>query len=241
MGQALSTVTLQSFLDRHGAKLAIDGVAGPETQTALSDFLHRLPELPVAELGPTLASDNFEGLDSPPDYPGGDSGVTIGLGYDLGYESNFEADWSEVLDAEVLERLAKTIGLKGGEAGVAAEHLRDIRITEAQAIGVFNKRTAAVYDAQLDKIYPGWRALLPEAQIAIWSLVYDRGNSLAGGDRIQMRAMVPMVQTGDYVGLANELIAMISIWNGSSIHQDMKTRRTAESDLCLTAYFRTRI
>src|SRR5438067_11642326 len=39
----------------------------------------------------------FEDLDQPGEWPGGESGVTIGIGYDLGFATSeqFKADWSD--------------------------------------------------------------------------------------------------------------------------------------------------
>ena len=42
---------------------------------------------------------NAEGLDQPGNWPGGASGITIGIGYDLGYITvdRFESEWCDVL------------------------------------------------------------------------------------------------------------------------------------------------
>src|ERR1043165_7773563 len=49
---------------------------------------------PLREKAPNLIFE-FEGIDQPSDWPGGASGITIGIGYDLGYESSgdFANDW----------------------------------------------------------------------------------------------------------------------------------------------------
>jgi len=41
----------------------------------------------------------YEGLDQPGEWPGGQSGITIGIGYDLGYieAAVFRQDWSGCL------------------------------------------------------------------------------------------------------------------------------------------------
>jgi hypothetical protein len=243
MGQALKTSDIQSFLNRAGAhpELLVDGISGPITQTALSAFLERLPALPEADFGPTMLQDDFEGLDSPPDYPGGSSGVTIGGGYDLAYETTFDEDWGTKLSSEVVTRLSAVIGIRGGEAQAAASHLKDIHIPREAAAEVLDNHTLPKYQKLTLSIYPELLSLLPDAQVALISLVYDRGSSLAGYGRAQMRAIQGCVAQADYVGIQNNLRAMIPLWSGSSIANDMRTRRNAEADLVLCAYFRTRV
>ena len=240
MGTALSTATLQSFLNRHGAEpqLEVDHMMGPHTAAALHHFMEVLPQRPIYPLGQVMSWDDFEGLDSPPDWPGAESGVTIGIGYDLGYEKNFAEDWGQKLEPEVFAHLSKVIGLKGEEARQALKELPHITISDQDAIAVFHDRTVPRYSNLVSLMYPGFSLMAPEAQTALFSLVYNRGASLDGGDRIQMRAMRPMVLTHDYVGMSAELLKMIGIWEASPIAKDMERRRTAESDLCLLSYFR---
>jgi len=242
MGQPLKTADLQAFLNRAGTKpeLVVDGVSGVVTQTALSEYLENLADIPEADFGETMLGDDYEGLDSPPDWPGESSGVTIGGGYDLGYETTFPQDWADTLSKEVQERLTAVIGLKGGEAQSAALHLKDISIPRAAAKEVLDKVTFAKVQHQTLSIYPELTHLLPDAQVALMSLVYNRGTALKGYDRAQMRAIQTCVAQGDYVGIQNNLRAMIPLWAGSSIANDMHRRRNAEADLVLRAWLRTR-
>ena len=76
---------------------------------------------PLTEKAKKLIFD-FEGIDQPSDWPGGDSGITIGLGYDLGYESagDFETDWQVLLGAGDFTTLSQVVGLKGTDAQAKA-------------------------------------------------------------------------------------------------------------------------
>ena len=60
----------------------------------------------------------FEGLDQPSSWPGGSSGVSIGIGCDLGYQTTyeFETAWSGYLTEGQMTRLKTAIGLKGERA-----------------------------------------------------------------------------------------------------------------------------
>jgi hypothetical protein len=72
-----------------------------------------------------------EGLDQPGAWPGGSSGITLGIGYDIGYvsEEQFEQDWIRHLGRDQVERLKTAIGLTGGSARLRAPQFRDIKVT----------------------------------------------------------------------------------------------------------------
>ena len=50
-----------------------------------------------------------------PSWPGGDSGCTLGIGYDMGYntEKQFLTDWSPSLNLNFVNALRPLCGLKG--------------------------------------------------------------------------------------------------------------------------------
>src|SRR5256885_12867626 len=89
----------------------------------------------------------YEGLDQPGEWPGGGSGVTIGVGYDLGYVTNdeFESDWSSCLDDADCLALAGVIGYKGADAKAKASSVAHIKITTDEAKRVFLARSAPHY------------------------------------------------------------------------------------------------
>src|SRR4051794_38551436 len=65
-----------------------------------------------------------------PEWPKGDSGVTIGIGYDLGMVklAQFQADWSGYLTAAIMGRLSPCIGKTGGHASALLASVRDITV-----------------------------------------------------------------------------------------------------------------
>jgi len=121
-----------------------------------------------------------EGLSAKPDWPGGQSGVTIGFGYDLGYVTvdQFESDWGEVLHAPAPARLKEVIGLRTLRAKNRIASLADIRITRAQAEQVFTARTLPLYEFRTVQAFPGVDKLPEDARGALVSLVYNRGTSM---------------------------------------------------------------
>jgi len=186
---------------------------------------------PLTEKAKKLIFD-FEGIDQPSDWPGGDSGITIGLGYDLGYESagDFGNDWQPLLSAGEFTTLSQVIGLKGTQAQAKASGLKTIKIKADNAKQVFLERSVPKYQAQTQQAFPGVDALPADAQGALFSLVYNRGTSMNGDSRKEMRAIRDAVPNGDLQEIANQLRAMKRLWVGKGLDGLLK-RRDAEADL----------
>ncbi len=133
-----------------------------------------------------------EGLDQPGQWPGGQSGITLGAGYDLGFYSaeEFAHDWSAHLSAEPLARLKTALGKTGGYAKRIAPEFRDIRVTRAAALEVFTRATLPKFEAQTRAAFPGIELLPALALGALVSLVFNRGPGMAASDRRrEMRAI----------------------------------------------------
>src|SRR6266498_4516281 len=102
-----------------------------------------------------------EGLDQPGNWPGGTSGITIGIGYDLGNITvdRFESDWGDVLPASQIQRLREVIGLRGIKAKNRAPELTDIKIKRADAEKVFAERTIPLEQTKTQLAFPGFDKL----------------------------------------------------------------------------------
>jgi GH24 family phage-related lysozyme (muramidase) len=174
----------------------------------------------------------FEGIDQPSDWPGGDSGITIGLGYDLGYESagDFQNDWQPLLSAGDFTTLTQVIGLKGAQAQAKASGLKTIKIKSSDSQQVFLERSVPKYQKLTQQAFPGVDDLPADAQGALFSLVYNRGTSMNGDSRAEMRAIRDLVPKGDLQGIADQLRAMKRLWEGKGLDGLLK-RRDAEADL----------
>ncbi len=177
-----------------------------------------------------------EGMDQPGKWPGADSGVTIGIGYDLGYATidQFESDWGEHLSSAHRERLKACIGLRGIRAKNRAPELKDIKITRKMAEQVFEERSLPLYRFRSAQAFPGLDELPLDAQGALVSLVFNRGTSMVdkpGQDkRKEMRAIRDMVPRKDLAGIAQQLRSMKRLWAGKGLGGLLK-RRDAEADL----------
>ena len=173
-----------------------------------------------------------EGLDQPSQWPGGDSGITIGVGYDLGFATadQFEEDWSPFLSSDEIDRLKDVIGLAGEKARQRAGEFRDIKIKRADAEQVFKERTLPLYSQKTEDAFPGLDQLPANAQGALVSLVFNRGTKMDGDSRREMRAVQEAVAAGDLQEIANQIRAMKRLWIGKNLDGLLK-RRDAEADL----------
>jgi hypothetical protein len=173
-----------------------------------------------------------------PAWPEGQSGVTIGVGYDLGYvnKSEFSEDWKE-LPKEIFDRLYKVVGIKGYNAKNLIRGLRDIIIPWELSLQVFNNKTIAKFWNLTKDTFPNFDKMPEDAKGGLVSLVFNRGNALEGDRRREMKLIrdgMRITNTFDQKSLsfiANQIRNMKRIWAGGSIEKGMNRRRDAEAKL----------
>lgn len=238
-------------LQRH-LKLDADGIIGPATLSALENIafgkqgssenkaLHSL----------TLSKKGFYQLinheiSSPayykrrlqkPVWPGGASGVTIGIGYDLGYHRDYHIrrDWSAFVSDSDLQKLIAVAGKKGAAAKAATAKLKNIRISYASAAQVFSDSTLPRYAQATKKTFKGIEHCVPDVQAAILSLVYNRGTRLSGSKRKEMKAIQGLIKQQDYAAIAKQILAMKRLWENTNLKGLLK-RRDDEAKLVAKA------
>jgi GH24 family phage-related lysozyme (muramidase) len=166
-----------------------------------------------------------------PTWPGASSGVTIGVGYDCGYNSApvIRHDW-DLLDNRARSRLAATALVSGARARPLASSLRDVLIRWNIAETVFNRVTLARFTSLTARTFPGFEQLETNAQAALVSLIFNRGSSMTGPRRAEMRAIRAAVPRRDYRAIAAQLRAMKRIWSGQGM-EGLLRRREAEARL----------
>ena len=156
--------------------------------------------------------ETYEKLDAVPTWPGDDSGVTIGIGYDLGYETTIREDWSDQLPPDVVERLMMGEGRTRAAAQAALPSLRGIVVPWDAAIAVFRNSTLARYADTTADVFPGLAALPPDCCGALVSLIYNRGPNLAGDRRREMRGIRDALAQGRPDLVPSLLRAMKRLW-----------------------------
>jgi hypothetical protein len=173
-----------------------------------------------------------------PAWPEGQSGVTIGVGYDLGYvnKAEFSQDWKD-LPKEIFDRLYKVVGIKGYNAKNLIRGLKDITIPWDLALKVFNNKTVTKFYNLTRQTFPNFDNLPEDAKGGLVSLVFNRGNALEGDRRREMKLIrdgMKLVSAYDQKALtfiANQIRNMKRIWIGGSIEKGMSRRRDAEAKL----------
>lgn len=171
-----------------------------------------------------------------PEYSGGASGVTWGIGYDAHQNQKviILSDWAKLGKTDV-DRLAATQPYYGASAKAHVKDVVDITVPWDESISVFVVVDVSRTDTQCRKAFPGFDKLRAHAKDAIRSLVFNRGTSMIGPNRVEMRWMRDVgVPKQDYEGLANAEREMKHIWAGTDIQNGMYRRREAEAKLFLT-------
>lgn len=167
-----------------------------------------------------------------PCYPGGASGVTIGVGYDLGYNSlsQFTSDWKGVINDSQFDRLKLHLGKKGSSVKSVISSLRDIEIPWQAALTVFNKSTLPRFIAETLKAFPGADKLHLDAFGALVSIVFNRGASVSGDSRREMLNIRNLISSKNYKAIAQEIRNMKRLWYGKGLDGLLK-RRDEEASL----------
>lgn len=172
-----------------------------------------------------------------PLWPGGLSGITVGVGYDLGYASpdDLQRDWGDMLPSSSLEQLGTALGKTGGKIGAAqmgtlVEALAVVTIPFEAADAVFRSRSAPLYTALTEHSLANTDSLGPDSLGALVSLVYNRGASFDNvGDRyIEMRAIRDHMQAKAFASIPDELRKMARLWPDTP---GLQKRRAAEAEL----------
>ncbi|MCK9282299.1 MAG: hypothetical protein M0P71_16910, partial [Melioribacteraceae bacterium] len=160
-------------------------------------------------------------------WPGAASGATGGIGYDFAYSSpqNIRKDWVNLPDS-YLNRLVTASGKTGLSGKIKAKELNDILIKWKLAEEVFDNVTVARYWQLCERTWPGFNELDENVQSVLWSLTYNRGGSLAGPSRIEMREIARLTPKKDYKGIAIQIKKMKRLWEGKGM-QGLLDRRDA--------------
>lgn len=172
-----------------------------------------------------------------PTYPGGASGVTIGIGYDLGYNtlSQFTKDWKHLLPESDFNKLVAHLGKKSSTAKAAIASVSSISISWEAALEVFKTSTLPRFIKITLDTFPGADELCPDAFGALVSLVFNRGGSLSGSTRTEManinKALTNQISTINiYTYIASQIRAMKRLWVGKGLDGLLK-RRDEEAKL----------
>ncbi|MBR0695938.1 peptidoglycan-binding protein [Bradyrhizobium lablabi] len=169
-----------------------------------------------------------------PEWPGEQSGVTGGIGYDFGQQSRAQilADWSGKIPDAMVKALAKCAGVTGAAAAPLARGLRDVvDVPWDAALDVFANHDVPRYLGMLFRACPGARELAPDCVGVLLSIVFNRG---AGGFNssapryAEMRQIKAAVAAGELARIPGLIRSMKRLWPNS---KGLRVRRDDEAAL----------
>lgn len=167
--------------------------------------------------------------------PGGASGPTIGIGFDLGTQTPAEirAAWGWHPDVDRLVTASGQVGPERCAAWRAAQ--RDIRVSYDDALRVFATHDWPRYMAMAARAYrAGWTDLTPNHQRALGGNGYNRGFSFIGSRRTEMRVVRDTcVPSNQAPCTAEQLRASCRVWAGTAIYNGLCARRRGEADFSI--------
>ncbi len=168
-----------------------------------------------------------------PIWPRGASGVTWGIGYDGGHQTRttIGRDWEQHAD---VERLQTTSGITGSRANPLARSMRDVRTSFGYARQVFTDASLPVYCGSARMAFGAayFDALPLDAQGVLCSVVYNRGASMMGDSRLEMRAIRDdCLPAGNTTCIATQIRSMCRLWQGTVNGPGLCARRNDEARL----------
>jgi hypothetical protein len=152
---------------------------------------------------------------SRPTVPGFESGVTIGVGFDVGYvnAAEFSGAWGHLAHAG---RLRAAIGLKGAQARAICAQLVDIVVPWSAALQVFLDHTCPTHWVRTLRVYPQAINLPEDCASSLFSLVFNRGPGLTGERRSEMRGIKDALATGHRDAVPGLIRSMKRLWPETS-------------------------
>jgi len=190
------------------------------------------------------------GYQPSPEWPGGQSGLTIGIGYDLGYQTDdgFRADWGSRLAADDFSLLAPLVGKKApsaeSEITAAVANLKGkVSIPWDAAVAVFDQITAPRFINETLEAYPGSDQLPGDSLGALVSLVFNRGSGFGTegqatwDSRRELRQMRDAIAAGDsaWPSVIELFASQVRLWNeGQPSQWNLAGRRLVEGSLFAT-------
>jgi GH24 family phage-related lysozyme (muramidase) len=170
-----------------------------------------------------------------PVWPEGESGVTIGIGYDIGESTRvfFKEDWGEYLDSGTSELLSKACGVSGKGAAALIPNFEAVRIPWDVAMSQFQRETLPRYVGETEKALENTSALSPDSFGALVSLVYNRGTTFHNPDPqfSEMQELSNNMASKRFPEIPANIRSMERIWKNKPKFKGIVIRREAEAAL----------
>jgi peptidoglycan hydrolase-like protein with peptidoglycan-binding domain len=178
----------------------------------------------------------YEKLFKRPCWPGGQSGVTVAIGYDLGYQTREKVakDFGLYLSAAMIIAMQNVVGLKGTQAKAALSQVKNrVEIPWDIAVRVFKEVDLPRYEAMLIRACPGVEELPADCFGALASITYNRGPGgfTSGGERFsEMRVIRADIASHNWEDIPRQIRKMKRIWANANL-PGLLRRRDDEAKL----------
>lgn len=173
-----------------------------------------------------------------PVWPKGNSGVTIGIGYDLGYSgrTRFQEDWADILSNNAIEVLGPACGVTGPSANSLLPFFSEVEISWDAALQQFGRFMPFVGGETLNA-FPKAKLLSSDSFGALVSLVYNRGSAMnsRGDDKLdrrrEMRSIRDLIDGEEFSGVPDQMRSMKRLWENDPDAKGLLDRRELEARL----------
>lgn len=169
-----------------------------------------------------------------PVLPGGESGITIGVGYDLGQVSAaaMRSDWRDLLSEATLSLLAPICGLKGEKARDPLKTVKDVVVPWRTAELQFDHFLPYAV-GKTEDVFTNSSELSPSCLGALTSLIYNRGPSLSStaDSRREMREIAALTAARNFTPVPAKIREMRRLWEGDPKLRGLLERRELEAKL----------
>jgi hypothetical protein len=172
-----------------------------------------------------------------PEWPGGASGVTIGIGYDVGAgvrnKAQLHQDWDGKIPPAMITALEQYIGVTGARARNLLPSVRSkVDVPWDAAISVFDDVDVPRWYKLCKKALPNFEALSPLCKGVLVSLAYNRGASFSnrGPRYTEMRNIRALMAEKDFGKIPAEFRKMRRLWTNRS-NRGVALRREHEARL----------
>jgi len=177
----------------------------------------------------------YESRYEAPVWPQGESGITIGIGYDVGYvtPADLSEDWGEYVGDGVVELLSDACGVTGTGAGALLDRFKTVRVSWYVAQSQYVDQIRPRYVGATEYALPNTSDLSSDCLGALVSLVYNRGASfdLSGPRYEEMRKIKALMASKHFRDIPAEIRRMKRLWTSEPNRRGLLLRRDAEAAL----------
>lgn len=168
-----------------------------------------------------------------PTWPGGQSGPTIGIGYDCGYctADQLAQDWTAAIGQDAVNKLKTVCGKTGPGAQQALPGVASVDVPFDAANQVFRATSVRRTTSQTVHALPKAAQMPGDCLGALVSLVYNRGASFTlQGDRYnEMRQIAADVDSGNLKDISAQIRSMKRLWENDPKMAGLVRRRELEA------------